>query len=91
MKKVFWKRILIVLGGVAAFTIPAIITPFILMAFRGEQPSWADKDCQYVIGDGYAMGTDPEPIVIPGSCDGTPIPQEELLQPLSHYKGNSWR
>jgi hypothetical protein len=27
------------------------------------------RDCHDIIGDGYAMGTDPEPVVIANSCD----------------------
>ena len=26
-------------------------------------------DCQDIIGDGYAMGTDPKPVVIGNTCD----------------------
>jgi predicted PurR-regulated permease PerM len=27
------------------------------------------RNCQNIIGDGYAMGTDPKPIVIGNTCD----------------------
>jgi hypothetical protein len=26
-------------------------------------------ECQDIIGDGYGMGTDPEPVVIENTCD----------------------
>lgn len=32
------------------------------------------RNCRDIIGDGYAMGTDPEPVVIGNTCDDNSSP-----------------
>ncbi len=68
--------LIVVLCGLLALgvVISAVIT--LNLTFGSTK----EPNCQYIYGDGYLMGTDPEPVVIGGSCDGKSLTSEEIQE-----------
>lgn len=49
--------------GVTVMTIALLVSVVAFLVYDDKH-----RNCQDIIGDGYAMGTDPEPVVIGNTC-----------------------
>ncbi len=69
------KRTIIIVATLISIIVALSATGVLATILAQREP-----DCSYIVGDGYSMGLDPEPVIISAQCDGKAATHEQLLK-----------